>query len=556
MKNSRKLAKTVEKSTVFWYNKSMEKQIDFTKMSRKELEEFAMKQCLETETLKMQVEQYRELLRRGQAEKYGAKNEKSKPLDNQLVLSIFNEAEEAAKEEMKEPDIASVCPPKKYAPKRRKGCKAERLAGVVKRETQIFTLTEEERRCPRCGNMTRKMSTVKRREVEVTMPEVKVRTYVQHIYVCDYCEKHTGDTTILNAQMPKGLLRGSYVSPSMAAWMFTRKFDGRDSLYQLEGDLRRQGAKIGRDMLSSWMLNLSKKFLAPLYDGLREELLRRPFINLDETPVQVLREDGRTADQKSYMWVAVSGEEENPIILFHYAPSRGGNVIEEFLAGYQGLSFQADGYGGYNGLGKKLTRIGCMAHVRRKFHAVVKSAKKKSGKAYELALQGLAYCNELFEYDRQAAGADEEKAREIKEKASRKTMEALISWAEENVKACPAGTLIYKALNYTVEQQKYLLNYLDDPKIRISNNAAERAIRPFATGRKIWLFCVTPKGAEASEKAYSIIETAKANHLDPHKYLLEIFECARGKKTLSAEDVERLLPWNEEIQEKCRCANR
>lgn len=546
--------KTVEKSTVFWYTKGMKKEIDLSAMQRRELEEYAVKQRLAVEALEAEVRQYRELIRRANAEKYGAKSEQTKVDENQVQMQIFNEAERYA-DNAPDPDTASACPPKKKktAPVRKKGAKAAQIEGV-KRETVTFTLTGEEQLCPACGHLLRKMKTVKRSELEVTAPRIVVKNYVQEVYVCDNCEKNSADTTIVSAACPKPLLKGSLVSPSSAAWLFARKYTGRDTLYQLEEELRMQGAKISRATLSNWIVRLSERFLAPLYEGLHRQILRQSVVNLDETPLQVLHEENRTPAQKSYMWTVVSGEccGDRPVVLFHYDPSREGDVITGFLEGYEGKYFQTDGYKGYNRLEKTCTRIGCLAHVRRKYNDVLKSAGQKRGDSYELAVKGVELCDRLFELDKEAAGASEKEAERIKEEQSREKIEELIQWAQEKLSQCPEGTLIYKAVQYTVSQQTYLRNYLKATRVRISNNVAERAIRPFAVGRKIWLFCNTARGAEASEKAYSIVETAKANHLDPYLYLLEIFEHSRGKKTLSEKDVQRLMPWNEQVQIKCR----
>ena len=537
-----------------WYHKGMEKHIDLSAMSREELEAFAQKQQLAAEALQAQVEQYQELLRLGQAKKYGTNSEQAKALEGQIEMPLFNEAEAASegKENEPEPKLTSACPPrKKHVPKREKGKKPSQVAGV-KRETVVFTLTGEDALCPKCGQELRKMKTVTRSELEVTPPKVTVKNQVQTVYVCDHCEKTTGDTTIVSTPAPKPLLHSSYVSPSCAAWLFTRKYVGRDSLYQLEEELRGQGARFPRSTLSNWILRLSEKFLDPLYEGLYRELLVRPALQLDETPVQVLHEEGRTPAQDSYMWVLVSGEEaaERPIALCHYAPSRKGEVIEQLREGYQGAYVQADGYEGYNGLETQFLRIGCLAHVRRKYAEVLKGAKDKSGRTWELAKEGVAFCDTLFDLDREAKES-RKKEQELKEGKSKETLEQFTGWAEKNRELCPEGTLLYKALRYTANQKEYLYNYLDAPGIRISNNVAERAIRPFAVGRKIWLFCNTARGAQASARAYSLVETAKANHLDPYAYLLEIFEWSRGKDTLSEADVQALLPWNEQIQKRC-----
>lgn len=317
-----------------------------------------------------------------------------------------------------------------------------------------------------------------------------------------------------------------------------------------------QGARIKRTTLANWIMLLSEKFLSSVYDVLLEELQKLDIVNADETTVQVLHEEGRKASQTSYMWVLTSGEcyTEKRISLFYYAPTRSGDVIANLLENYEGTYLQSDGYSGYNKLAEDIKRVACLTHARRKYNDVIKSGADENGKVYSIAMKGIEMCDELFQLDKQAANATLEQATEIKENDSKDKIDAFIQWAEKNIDECPKKTLLYDALNYTVNQQEYIRNYLLDPRLRLSNNVAERTVRPFAVGRKIWLFSNTARGADASAKAYSIIETAKANHLDPYKYLLEIFEQSRGKETLDKSDAKKLLPWTENMQEKCKIA--
>ena len=249
------------------------------------------------------------------------------------------------------------------------------------------------------------MNTVTRSEVEITPPQIRVKNYVQTIYACRECEKNGTGGGITAAPAPRPLVKNSLASPSALAWLITRKYMGRDTLYQLEGELRLQGARFSRQLLANWVIMASQRFLSPLCEGLHRHLLAGDVVNADETPVQVLHEEGRSASQKSYMWVFRTGEGmEEPAVLFRYAPTRSGDVPAAFLEGFRGRFLQCDGYSGYNGLEGGLARVGCLAHVRRYYMDVLKACGKDRGRAYAAALEGVEHCDRLFALDAEAAG--------------------------------------------------------------------------------------------------------------------------------------------------------
>jgi hypothetical protein len=247
------------------------------------------------------------------------------------------------------------------------------------------------------------------------------------------------------------------------------------------------------------------------------------------------------------MWVRVSGLPTKKIILYDYASSRSGKIAEDLLADYQGY-LQTDDYAGYHALGNApdITHLGCWAHARRKFieaqKAAPKGKKAKAGKA-DVAL---SYIGKLYGIERQVKDASPDRRRQVRQEDSRAVLEQLRVWLDKTLhQVLPKGAL-GKALGYLDRNWDKLTVYVDDGRLSIDNNTAENAIRPFVIGRKNWLFSDTERGAKASAALYGLIETAKANGLEPYAYLQRVFE--RLPAAQSVEDVEALLPWNLEAE--------
>lgn len=536
------LSKSVEISTLFWYNRTMEnKRVDLAAMPRKNLEEYALQTATEAEALRRKVEFYEEQIRLMRQKRFGKKSEASP--DEGWQTSLFNEAEDSADESRPEKELARIKPPKQKKAKE-KGAKDKLLKDLPRQVTE-YALSEEDARCPRCGQPLHEMKKIIRRELEVIPARVFVREHVQHVYSCRNCEKNDTSVPILKAPAPAPLLNGGVLSPSLAAFVLCRKYDNRDTLYKMERDFKSQGLRLDRQDLSNWVLRVAECYGEPLYDAMRRELLSRSCLCADETPVQVLREPRRSASQKSYMWL-FCGQEDRPVALYKYADNRSGEVPRTFLKGFKGI-LQTDGYGGYNGLSDVL-RVGCFAHVRRKF---VDAAGASKGGQARLAAKGADLCDGLFKLDALVKAAPEEKRLARKEELVRDEMTAFFEWAGQALPQAREDSLLWKALSYSLNQREYLENYFADGRVEISNNLAERSIRPFVMGRKCWLFCDTPRGARASAIWYSVVVTAKENKLDPFRYIEYFLDQMRRREIGSGPFPEDLLPWSREIQDKC-----
>ena len=232
------------------------------------------------------------------------------------------------------------------------------------------------------------------------------------------------------------------------------------------------------------------------------------------------------------MWVARGGLPERPVVLFRYDPSRAGAVATEFVGDFRSY-LQTDGYAGYNSIGgsEKIIHVGCLVHVRRKFMDVLKSGSKKSKGGTARTVVNLI--KKLYHLEKQAHKQKlaPDLIRQLRQEKAKPIMDKIKVLLVESGKTTPPKSLLGRAIPYALGQWDRVLIYLEDGRLSPDNNVAENAIRPFAVGRKNWLFSGSPNGAKASATIYSLIETAKANGLNPYEYLLHIFEKLPDRKS-------------------------
>ena len=298
--------------------------------------------------------------------------------------------------------------------------------------------------------------------------------------------------------------------------------------------------------MSNWTLRASDDWLRPVYEAMHRRLVREEVLHADETTLQVLKEPGKSAQSKSYMWLYRTGAHaSHPMVLYEYRPDRKASNAEKFLNGFTGW-LHADGYPGYHSLPERIRVVGCWAHLRCKFDEAVKSLPKKD-QSDSAALQGQAYCSKLFFIEWEMQELPPEERYEQRLKRSKPVMDALLAWASTN-RAAPKSAL-GKELYYLEEQWPDLIRVLEDGRLELSNNLAERSMKPFVIGRKNFLFANTPHGAQSSAVIYSMIETAKANHLE-YRYLVWVLQSAPNLAVSGPGWAKRLLP--EHAPEECR----
>lgn len=444
----------------------------------------------------------------------------------------------------KEDDYQIVPEHKRQKPGRKK------LPETLERIEIIHDIPEEEKQCCGIAQIIIGYETSEKLRIEPAILTVEVHKRPK--YACEVCEGLESDGKVISiAPMPPVMIPKSISTPSLLAHVFVSKFCDALPFYRQEQQFKRYGVELTRATMSNWAIRVAS-ILEPLVELLRLYILSGPLINLDETTVQVLDEPGRKAKSKSYFWVARGGPLINPAILFRYDQSRGGAVAKDLLKDYDGF-VQTDGYAGYNFLNDhpKMTHFTCWAHVRRKFNDVIK-ASGSTDKGKGLAAEAMYIIRELYKIEKKATKADlnEQEIYLLRQKESKPIIEKFKNWLDANVGKIPPKSLLGKAFLYTLGQWDNIVKYINNGIVRMDNNLAENAIRPFVIGRKNWLFSKTPEGAKASALFYSIIETAKANNLDTFKYLKYLFKevpCILEKyknTTEASKELFLLLPMN------------
>jgi len=322
-------------------------------------------------------------------------------------------------------------------------------------------------------------------------------------------------------------------------------------LHRQEKDFDTYGIVLPKQNLANWMIKSANDWLLPIYQKVKEALLQETVIHCDETVVQVLREPNRKAESNSYMWLYRSCEASVPKVIFEYQETRSSSHPKRFFDGYQGY-IHCDGYSGYHNLPGEITIVGCLAHARRKYDECIKSLSKEEQKTTK-AWEALQFCRILFDIEERLKDRTPEERYEQRLELSQPILDAFLVWLEKTSPYVAPKSALGKAIYYTLAQWKYLKNYLLDGRLVLSNNLAERSIRPFVQGRKNWMFCNTPKGAATSAIIYSIILTAQENGLVARHYLTYLFE---QLPNLSFKEDPQLLadylPWSDKLPEWCK----
>lgn len=426
----------------------------------------------------------------------------------------------------------------------------DRLPEDTEVEAEIHELSEEERSCPVCGSVMEPVGEEVVRTLKIIPAKFVVHEDHYVNYACRNCsgkdtEDEIGKTQFVKTPHVPTVYPGSTCSPEAAAYLMTQKYVMGSPLYRMEQDFKRSGLDLSRQTMSNWMIHCTEVWLKPLYERLHQLLLQGELIHADETELQVLREPGRKAQTKSYMWLYRTGScAEHPIILYEYQPGRSSQYPLSFLEGFKGY-LQTDGYGGYDAL-EEVTHVGCMAHLKRKFHDAVTAL--PNGKKTGTAVEGEAYCEKLFQLEHSFENLSPEQRRQKRQELAKPVLDEFLAWGKTRTASSKSKLGI--ALTYLHNNGKELSEYLNDGRLEISNNLAERSIKPFVIDRKNFLFANTPRGATASAVMFSIIQTAIANKLDPYDYLTYIFREA-PKMAAGKEDwITPMLPQN--APESCK----
>lgn len=495
--------------------------------------------------LNAKVHWLEERIRLAMKQRYGASSERSNP--DQLSL-IFDEAEVIANSNEPEPTMETIT----YKRRKKQPGRREELLQDLPVERIEYEIPEEDRVCGACEGTMHDMSTEVRREIKVIPAQMKVVEHVRHVYACRSCERGGTETPIITAPMPAPALPGSLASPSILGYIMHQKYVQSLPLYRQEQEFERLGVALSRQTLANWLLKSSDRWLAPLYRRLHEHLLEREILHADETTVQVLKEPGRSAQNQSYMWLYRTGRDGPPIILFDYQQTRASLHPQAFLGDFCGF-LHVDGYGGYDPLEPKVTLVGCWAHARRKFDEALTALPSSARSAGPVAAQiGMEFCNRLFAIEKTLKDSTPEQRRAQRHERSVPILHEFKAWLDHQQTQVLPKTALGRAITYCIRQWDKLNRFLLDGRLEISNNRCEQAIRPFVIGRNNWLFANTPNGATASAIIYSIVETAKANHLKPLEYLTYLFERLPNIDLADPAQLDAVMPWADALPDTCR----
>ncbi len=445
---------------------------------------------------------------------------------------LFNEAEALAKAAEAAPQSITIAAHERHKRGRKK------LPAELPRIEVVHDIAEGEKVCAADGTPLERIGQEISEQLDFKPAQLRVIRNIRPKYACPCC--HAG---VKIAPVPLQLLPKSMATASLLAHITTAKFVDGLPLYRQEPQFDRLGITLGRATMAGWMIQLGGIHVVPIINLMRDILLEQPLIHCDETRLQVLKSDkAPTADH--WIWVRAAGPPDRRVVLFDYDASRGGAVPLRLLQGCSGILL-TDGYEPYERVAEalRLVHAGCMAHARRRFDAAVKASQRGSDAQ---ARVGLEFIRELYRIERPLWDKEHpctpHQRLQIRAEQSAPVVEKFHAWLEALASQVLPESLLGKAVYYTLGQWPKLIKFLQHSEVPLDNNRCENAIRPFVIGRKGWLFSDTVKGALASANLYSLVETSKANGVEPHAYLTHLFTQLPYAKKL--EDFDALLPWN------------
>lgn len=448
---------------------------------------------------------------------------------------LFDEAEVLAADATDTQDLAPIPAVVSDAGKPAIKARGKRapLPAELPRIEIVHDVPEDQRTCP-CGTPMVVIGQAVSEQLDIVPMQIRVLRHLRNTYGCPD-SIHAPVTAALPAQpLPK-----SNASPDFLAMLLTVKFVDGLPLARFEYVLDRHGVSVPRQTLARWVIG-SSHLLQPLHNLMRDTLFDGPYMHLDETVVQVLKEKGRQPTSNSYMWVQTGGPPGKPVVIYDYDPSRSSEVPLRLLQGYQGY-VMTDGYDGYNKLAQTegIERLVCWAHVRRRFvEATRVQPKGKKGRADE----AVAQIGKLYGIEREHKASTLDARYQARQQHSLPVLAELHAWLEKTLPTVTPKSALGTALSYMRDYWSMLTRYTERGDLPIDNNPCENAIRPFVIGRKAWLFSDTPAGAHASAIIYSLLQTAKANGQEPYTWLRRVLRDLPAARTL--EEMEALLPWN------------
>lgn len=537
---------------------------------------------------------------------FGKKSETSKGFDDYTdpgihQMSIFDSLTEQEKlmlgmleKDPGEKETITIDSYKRTKSERKKKRSMEELLANAKQgEDKRIYATDEEKVCDWCGSeMSHFGWEYIRTEVEYIPEEIIYHKVYGEKLICNRCKEEDDTFTLKRAMVPPALISHSFATASLVAYVGYEKYQMGVPNYRLEKHFERKGFIISRACMGSWLIWGAENILFIPYEGMHQLIKKRPIVNVDETvapvnkiteldplvdengnPLKVVAdvdyveirkecEEGSAdetddtdeernkalSDRKNcYMWIyaSVYGT-DRPIILFDYQPSRGGYNCCNFLGADFSGYLMSDGFSGYNKM-ENAKRLTCSDHVRRKWFEAIRN--KSGALNYEdPAVVGFMAINKIYQEEALLKDLPPDAVKHERLEKQKPKWDAFKEWYE---KLDPAGgSALQKAVNYTRKNWDKLMRYLEDGRLPLSNAAAERCAKSYATIRKNMLFHDTSRGARSGAIIKSLIDTATANNLDPQLYLTELLEHARDYVNEPAR-VSEYMPWSDKMQERC-----
>ena len=467
------------------------------------------------------------LIAKLQRMQFGRKSEKLTQQIEQLELRLeelqAKPDENASQPQKQHPSTFSPASPAK--PARRA------LPDHLPRQTQRHD--PKESACPDCGGELRTLGEDISEMLEYVPASFLVVRHVRPKLSCTKCDR------IVQAAAPSRPIERGVAGPGLLAHVLVSKYTDHLPLYRQSEIYERQGVELERSTLAGWVGGTSE-LLEPLVESLRRYVTAAGKLHADDTPVPVLA-PGNGKTKTGRLWTYVrddrpAGDERAPAVWFAYSPDRKGEHPEQHLGEFRG-TLQADAYAGFNRLYEngRIQEAACWAHVRRKFFDL------QQAHASAVASAALDRIAALYGIEQEIRGQPAEQRRAIRNTRARPLLESLRQWFEATLPKLSRKSDTTAAIRYALSRWDALVRYADDGHIEIDNNAAERALRAVALGRKNYLFAGSDTGGERAAAIYSLVGSAKLNGLDPEAYLREVLTRIADHPITR---IEALLPWN------------